>query len=491
MSSKQTKKKPETHRSFGMIDQLKSGKWRARYLHPVTRQRIAVPGSPFETKTEAQKALTLIEADIEKQEWHDPKAGDVPFAEYVERWLTTSMGKHGRPKAETTRDLDRRNAERYLLRELHGPNGPVDLRPYKLKALTPALMNAWYAAVVAEATEATIKRFSLESEAARNKEIRRWARGNGHEVKATGRISPAVVAAWQAAGAVMPVSGRIPSEPGIEKARQMYRTLKAILNSAVAEGLLRTNPLNIKGAGKVHKRKDAPTATVDQVFALSCAMPEHYIVSVLVAAFGGLRFGEVFGLRRRDVDFAACTVKIVEPMKKVKSSKKPIFGTPKTVASARTVSMPPIIFGQLAAHMEQFTGKESDALVFTTRNERTGERNPVHAGSYGKIVRDRMEKVGMPPNMHLHDLRETSAFFAFEAGMNAQAVSERLGHADNRTTSEHYQRWSAERDRPAIARWNEQIIGTGFVLPFQRSGGNDMSTALQGGSSADTGAAPI
>lgn len=59
----------QRHRSFGMIDRLSSGRWRARYLHPVTKQRITVMGSPFRTKREADERLSVIEAELRRPEW--------------------------------------------------------------------------------------------------------------------------------------------------------------------------------------------------------------------------------------------------------------------------------------------------------------------------------------------------------------------------------------------------------------------------------------
>lgn len=60
-------------------------------------------------------------------------------------------------------------------------------------------------------------------------------------VKPTGRLSPAVLAAWQRAGAPMPGS-KAPRGSGSTQAAQAYRFVRAVANAAVADGLMPANP---------------------------------------------------------------------------------------------------------------------------------------------------------------------------------------------------------------------------------------------------------
>ena len=86
-----------------------------------------------------------------------------------------------------------------------------------------------------------------------------------------------------------------------------YRLLKAILNTAVDEGLIRRNPCRIKGAGQ-ERSAERPVLTVSQVYALADATDARYRVLVLLAAFTSLRWGELAALRRSDIDISARTV---------------------------------------------------------------------------------------------------------------------------------------------------------------------------------------
>ena len=92
-----------------------------------------------------------------------------------------------------------------------------------------------------------------------------------------------------------------------------YRLLKAILNTAVDDGLIRRNPCRIKGAGQ-EKSAERPVLTVPQVYALADATDERYRVLVLLAAFTSLRWGELAALRRSDIDVQARTVRVARQL---------------------------------------------------------------------------------------------------------------------------------------------------------------------------------
>lgn len=73
-------------RRFGSVRQLKSGRWQARYRDPATGQ-LRSAEQTYATKTDAEVALTHIEADISRGQWDDPDKGAVPFSEYADAWL--------------------------------------------------------------------------------------------------------------------------------------------------------------------------------------------------------------------------------------------------------------------------------------------------------------------------------------------------------------------------------------------------------------------
>jgi len=114
-------------------------------------------------------------------------------------------------------------------------------------------------------------------------------------------ITPAVVREWYAA-ALRGDGGRI-------SIQQSYRFLRAVMNSAVRDGAITKNPCNIPGAG-ADRAKERPVASPAQVASLIEAITPRYRAAILLAAWCGLRRGEVLGLLAQDVDLEAGTVTI-------------------------------------------------------------------------------------------------------------------------------------------------------------------------------------
>lgn len=67
-----------------------------------------------------------------------------------------------------------------------------------------------------------------------------------------------------------------------------YRLFKAIMTTAVDDGLIRRNPCRIPGAGQ-EKSPERPVLTIRQVLDLAAAVDQRYRTLVLIAVFGSLR----------------------------------------------------------------------------------------------------------------------------------------------------------------------------------------------------------
>ena len=83
-----------------------------------------------------------------------------------------------------------------------------------------------------------------------------------------------------------------------------------------------------------------------EVMALADAMDPLYRAAVMLAAYGGLRAGELFGLRAKRVDPPRRNVTIAETV--VDVGGHPYFGPPKTRAGRRSIPLPRVAAGPLA-----------------------------------------------------------------------------------------------------------------------------------------------
>jgi integrase len=75
----------------------------------------------------------------------------------------------------------------------------------------------------------------------------------------------------------------------------------------------------------------------------------RYRALVVVGAYGGLRIGELAGLRRARVDLLRGAVTVAETITEVKG--RLFIGPPKTRAGRRTVGLPPFVVRELQAHL--------------------------------------------------------------------------------------------------------------------------------------------
>jgi integrase len=179
-----------------------------------------------------------------------------------------------------------------------------------------------------------------------------------------------------------------------------YRLLKAILNTAVDDGMIRRNQCRIKGAS-VEKSPERPVLTTSQVFALAELINRRYSALVLLGTFGSLRWGELAALRRKDIDLAAATVRVERQLTELPGGGYR-YGPPKSDASQRTMPVPDLIIPSIRMHLDTFTGQDDDSAVFTSP---TGL--PLRHGNFRRRVWLSALKAAGLPAIHFHDLRHT------------------------------------------------------------------------------------
>lgn len=74
-----------TRRNFGSIRKLPSGRWQARY--PDGFGGLKAAPTTFMTKGDANRWLSVVEADMARGQFIDPHAGQITVREWAERWL--------------------------------------------------------------------------------------------------------------------------------------------------------------------------------------------------------------------------------------------------------------------------------------------------------------------------------------------------------------------------------------------------------------------
>ena len=366
-------------RAFGSVRRLPSGRWQARYYDLQGRPHTGP--ATFATKTDANRYLATVEADLTRGAWNNPRLGKTTFRAWVERWQQTTTNL--RP---TTCSLYGYLLGRFLLPTF----GELPLARIDVMA------------------------------------VRTWLA----ELHDAGEVSATTIA-------------------------KAYRLLGRILGAAVEAGYLPASPCVIKGAG-VERAPEMQVATVQQVRALADAVPARYRAMILVAAYGGLRWGELVGLRVRHVDLLHGTVRIAEQIAEVNGTF--MVGPPKSEAGARTVTLPTVAVAALVDHLDRHPGASADGLVF-----------PAADGGYQRRSNFR-RRIWLPATsaagvagLRFHDLWHTAATFAAATGATTRELMERIGHSSP-AAALRYQHVMKDRDK-AIAAALDRLARAADTLP--------------------------
>ncbi|MEU1896690.1 tyrosine-type recombinase/integrase [Streptomyces pristinaespiralis] len=247
---------------------------------------------------------------------------------------------------------------------------------------------------------------------------------------ALGDITPAMVRAWRVA--------RLDAGAGASSVAKSYALLRAVLMTAVEDRLIRRNPCRVKGAS-VAPTPERPTATVQEVYELAGTIQPRYRALVLLAAFTGLRWGELIGLSRRDIDLDSGTLRVRRNVAELHSGKR-LVKEPKSAAGKRTVAIPAVIAADLATHLAVFAEPGPDGRIFVGAKKATPRRN-----HFGKLWRKACDQVGIK-GLHFHDLRHTGNTLAAATGASTRELMTRMGHSTARAAL-IYQHATAERER--------------------------------------------
>ncbi len=261
-------------------------------------------------------------------------------------------------------------------------------------------------------------------------------------------ISPEVVRTWY---------GTVTSSAGHDQAAKSYRLLSAILNTAVSDERIARNPCRIRGGGR-ESAPERPMPTTAEVLALIEAMPKRYRLVLVLAGLGGLRTGEILGLRLSDVDTLRTAVHIRRTAQEIPKLGR-IIKDPKSDASRRTVVLPKQAMEAIAAHVEAFGCADTGELITDPHGGPARRSRVSDAWSEAKAA------VGVDPEMRPHDLRHHAAtLMAQMPGITTKELMARIGHSSPRAAL-IYQHATAERDRHVAEFLEEKIKATAPAKP--------------------------
>lgn len=169
---------------------------------------------------------------------------------------------------------------------------------------------------------------------------------------------------------------------------------------------------------------------------------------ILLALATGARKSELLALKWDSIDTVRNTILIKESVVEVKGGID--INVPKTRTSRRVVSVDEEVLSALE-ELRGLRDTESE-YIFCTR-----EGSPLMPSNVGRAFRGVLEDAGLK-GVRFHDLRHTHATHLVSGGLNFKMISERMGHADTRTTLNLYTHSLPEQDREAAKLMGSKLI---------------------------------
>ena len=393
------------HRRFGNVRKLPSGRYQIRYPGPDGRTRTGP--ETYERKSDAEKALVLVEAQLASGNWIDPERGKIKIGDYAATWITQRPGL--RPR---TLDL-----YRWLLKKHIAPY----LGSVPVGKLSTRLVREWRATLLDNGVSVSVAAKAyrlLRAVMTTAVEDDNMLGRNPCRIKGAGdehaEERPVLTVSQ-----VFELAERVGRRPvgNIRTTPDGYRLRFS------RDGVMRTSPERYatrQGAeGALWKMADDGRA--------DCTHDRRFHALVLLATFASLRWGEATALRRADIDLEARTVRIRAAYVE-RSTGEMLIGPPKSKAGRRFVGIPAAIIPDLAQHLAIYVKDEPGALAFPG-----AKGGPIRRGNFNKMSAwpQAVAAIGMP-GLHFHDLRHTGNQFAANSGAGLRDLMARMGHDSER-----------------------------------------------------------
>lgn len=347
---------------FGNVEELPSGKWRARY-----KVDGAGKSKTHDTKTAALNWLDDERSKIRRGESYNLADGKKPFEEVAEEF----MEAHAHVTKGTKSDY------RYIL--------DADLIPY------------FEGEAIAEIDA---------------KDVRKWA---------------AFFGATHAPGTV----------------KKHKNVLSALCNFAIEERYRTGNPCEFVRIRRSEDREEMIFLSHAEVLRLVAALPGEYGLAAKLAAYTGLRAGELWDLKVKSLQPSKNRIMVVSNVREIPGVGLVSRPCPKN-GSWRSATVPQKLMVELARHVTE-NGRRGDDFVFLSPMGFQVRHNTWRSRVWGDtITKLNLEfkksegKSGIDKKPRPHDLRHTCAAFHFERGATGEEVRRVLGHSSITTTHRHY-----------------------------------------------------
>lgn len=210
-------------------------------------------------------------------------------------------------------------------------------------------------------------------------------------------------------------------------ARGSARTaLSSAFTVAVREGQLARNPVTDVPPPQHTAARIPPLSAADTRALIAASQGERLGALYILAATAGLRLGELFGLKRADLDLKRKRLTVQRSLRETPSGV--VENEPKTAKGHRTIALTQTATDALLAHM---AGMPKGAPYVFTAEQGGALRKSVFTRKEWKPF---LKGHGLPTSWTIRQLRHSAATRMAEAGAHPRFVMEMLGHTSTEIT---------------------------------------------------------
>jgi integrase len=233
---------------------------------------------------------------------------------------------------------------------------------------------------------------------------------------------------------------------------QVLRQVRQVLDAAVADGIIASNPAKAVRPPSPPRRRDVHLSDED-VKAIIAAAPERYYALVVVLVGLGLRISEACGLLVSDIDF-------LHRVLRVRQQRRPggELGKLKTESSGRDVPADDIVLTALAEQVRRWP--REDGRVFSSTTDRA-----LTKAIAGHVFDDIEQATGI--DCSPHSCRHYFGASLISAGVSVVAVSRWLGHSSPEVTFRVYSYLTKNDDTIGRAAMSRTMARVAPVLPSE------------------------
>jgi integrase len=208
----------------------------------------------------------------------------------------------------------------------------------------------------------------------------------------------------------------------------IYRVLSRIFATAETDGVIPRTPCRGIRLPRQTSHTEQCFLGPDDIRRLADAIEDRYRVLIYTAAYTGMRWGELAGLKTPRLNLLRGTIDVVEALTEVNGHVR--IGPTKT-GKTRTVSIPTFLTELLAEHLATFPAAEG--FVFSS-----AMGGPLRRSFYPRHYKPALARAGLPKAIRFHDLRHTCAALLIAQGAHPKEIQERLGHSTIQLTFDRY-----------------------------------------------------